>query len=66
MDQPEYNFKKITLERRNDSIILVTDDKTHSSESKFEGIANEGYQFLVALADFFGYEPANILNIDDE
>ena len=48
----------ITLKKCEDGVIWVTSDEDQiGTESKFKLIKDEGQQFLIALAEFLGYEP---------
>lgn len=47
-----------------DDTVIVTDGQ-HTSTSTFKDITNESKRAFVALADFFGYEPAYLLNFDN-
>jgi hypothetical protein len=49
-----------------DGDTLVVTDGRHTSESSFSKIKDEEQRALVALADFFGYDPAGVLCFDDE
>ena len=60
-------MKKITLIKTDDGAIWVTSDENPiGTESTFNKITNENQQMMVALAEFLGYEPANLLCFDDE
>lgn len=48
-----------------DDTVIVTDGK-HTSTSNFKNITDESKRAFVALADFFGYEPAYLLNFDND
>lgn len=45
--------------------VTVTDGR-HTSTSNFNKITYEPRQALIALAEFFGYEPANVLCFDED
>ena len=45
--------------------VIVTDGK-HTNTSNFKDITDERKRAFVALADFFGYEPAYLLNFDND
>ena len=45
--------------------VVVTDGR-HTSESHFREITDADKRALVALADFFGYEPAYLLNFEED
>lgn len=55
-------MKTITLTKCDDGVIWVTSDEDpNGTESKFKKITDESQQMLVALADFLGYEPYDLL-----
>lgn len=59
-------MKQITLIKCDDNTIWVTSDENGiGTESKFNKITDEGKQMMIALADFLGYEPANVLWFDE-
>ena len=58
-------MKKITLTKIDENTIQVVSDDSQTSESKFRLITDESKQMMVALADFFGYEPYETLQFDD-
>lgn len=55
------NTITITLE---DNVVTVTDGRS-TSTSNFNKITYEPKQALIALAEFFGYEPAELLCFDE-
>lgn len=58
-------MERITLIKCDDGAIWVTSDEDQiGTESKFNKITDEQEQMMIALADFFGYEPAQLLNFD--
>lgn len=57
-------MKTITI-TFNDNTVTVTDGRRKST-SNFREITKEDKRAFVALADFFGYEPAYLLNFDDD
>lgn len=58
-------MKYITLTKCEDGNIWVTSDEDQiGTESAFEQITDEKDQMLIALTEFLGYEPANVLNLD--
>ena len=60
-------MNRITLIRCDDNTIWVTsDDDQIGTESKFNKITDEREQMLIALVDFFGWEPANTLIFDGD
>lgn len=61
-------MKKITLTKVNDATIHVTSDENPvlGSTSFFKEIKDEEKQFIIALCDFLGYEPASLLCFDDD
>lgn len=57
---------KITLIKCEDGVIWVTSDKDpNGTESHFSKNTDVSKQMLIALANFLGYEPAEILFFDD-
>lgn len=59
-------MKKITLIKCDDGAIWVTSDTDQNgTESHFNKITDESKQMMIALAEFLGYEPAELLNFDD-
>lgn len=59
-------MKQITLIKCDDGAIWVTSDKNQiGTESTFNKITDESKQMMIALAEFFGYEPAELLYFDD-
>lgn len=54
----------IVIKFENDAVI-VTDGK-HTSTSNFKDITDKSKRAFVALADFFGYEPAYLLNFNND
>lgn len=60
-------MKQITLIKCDDGAIWVTSDEDQNgTESTFDKITDESEQMMIALAEFLGYEPANLLNFNDE
>ena len=58
-------MKTIILTKTEDGVIKVTSDKNQiGTESIFDKITDESEQFIIALTDFLGYEPAELLNLD--
>ena len=57
-------MKTITIIFKNNTV-TVTDGKQKST-SNFKEITEEDQKAFVALADFFGYEPAYLLNFDNK
>lgn len=57
-------MKTITITFK-DNTVTVTDGR-QKSISNFREITEEDKRAFVSLADFFGYEPAYLLNFDDE
>lgn len=49
-----------------DGDTLVVTNGRHTSTSSFNKIKDEEQRALIALADFFGYEPTSVLCFDDE
>lgn len=45
--------------------VIVTNGR-HTSTSSFSKIKDEEQRALIALADFFGYDPAGVLCFDEE
>ena len=59
-------MKQITLIKCDDGAIWVTSDEDQNgTESTFSKITDESKQMMIALAEFFGYEPAEVLYFDD-
>jgi Leu/Phe-tRNA-protein transferase len=54
----------ITITFDGDSVVVT--DGRHTSESHFSEITDADKRAFVALADFFGYEPAYLLNFEDD
>ena len=55
-------MKTITLTKCEDGVIWVTSDENQNgTESHFKEIKDEKQQMLVALAEFLGYEPYELL-----
>ena len=54
----------ITITFDGDSVVVT--DGRHTSESHFRKITDIDKRSLVALADFFGYDPAGVLCFDEE
>ena len=48
-----------------DGDTLVVTNGRHTSTSSFSKIKDEEQRALIALADFFGYDPAGVLCFDD-
>ena len=60
-------MKQITLIKCDDEAIWVTSDEDQiGTESTFNKITDESKQMMIALAEFLGYEPACLLNFDDD
>lgn len=60
-------MERITLIKCDDGSIWVTSDENQiGTESTFDKITDERKQMMIALAEFLGYEPANILCFDDD
>lgn len=61
-------MESITLIKCDDgkTIWVTSDDNQIGTESTFKNIIDPGEQFMIALAEFLGYEPANILCFDDQ
>ena len=57
-------MNKITITFENNSVTVTNGKQT--STSNFTEITDEDKKAFVALADFFGYEPAYLLNFDDD
>lgn len=49
-----------------DGDTLVVTNGRHTSTSSFSKIKDEEQRALIALADFFGYELAYLLNFEDD
>ena len=57
---------QISLIKCDDGSIWVTSDENQNgTESKFNKITDERKQMMIALAEFLGYEPANVLWFDE-
>lgn len=58
-------MKKITLIKCDDGSISVSADEGQiNTKSTFDTITDENEQFMIALADFLGYEPAHLLDFE--
>ena len=58
---------KINLIKCDDGAIWVTTDEDQNGrEYDLSSIKDEGMQMLWALASFLGYEPSEVLNIEEE
>lgn len=56
-------MERINLVRCDDGAIWVTSDEDlNGTESYFKEITDKNEQFLIALAEFFGFEPAELFN----
>lgn len=55
-------MKTITITFEDDNRTVIVADGRHTSESTFNKITDESKQALIALADFYGYEPAYLLD----
>jgi hypothetical protein len=63
----DLTMERITLIRTEDDTIWVTSDENGiGTESSVKGIKDEDQQMMIALANFLGYEPLNVLCFDDE
>jgi hypothetical protein len=60
----EYNMDTITITFDGDTLVVT--NGRHTSESNFSKITDADKRAFVALADFFGYEPAYLLNFEDD
>lgn len=59
-------MEQITLIKCEDGTIWVTSDENQNgTESRFNKIKDEKKQFMIALAEFLGYEPAHVLEFDE-
>jgi hypothetical protein len=54
----------ITITFDGDSVVVT--NGRHTSTSSFSKIKDEEQRALIALADFFGYDPAGVLCFDDD
>jgi len=60
-------MERIILTKCDDGAIWVTSDENQNgTESYFDSIQDEDKQMMIALANFLGYEPSNVLCFDDE
>lgn len=60
-------MEKITLIKTEDNTIWVTSDEdANGIESKIDRCYDDGQSMLIALAEFLGYEPLELLNFDEE
>ena len=60
-------MERITLIKCDDGAIWVTSNENEIGiEVHFKKIENEAQQMMIALAEFLGYEPANVLCFDEE
>lgn len=58
--------EKITIVKCDDGAIWITSDQNPVGiEARFENMPDDGRQELIALAEFFGFEPASIFCFDD-
>ena len=57
-------MKTITITFEDDNRTVIVTDGEHTSESTFNKITDETKQGLIALADFYGYEPAHLLDFN--
>ena len=55
-------MKTITITFEDDNRTVIVTDGRHTSESTFDKITDETKQAFIALADFYGYEPAHLLD----
>lgn len=59
-------MEKITLIKCEDgNIWVISDEDQIGIEHQFKRVKNESKQFMIALADFLGYEPANVLDFGE-
>lgn len=55
-------MRTITLTKCEDGVIWVTSDEDQNgTESRFKLITDENQQMMVALAEFLGYEPYELM-----
>lgn len=60
-------MERITLIKTEDNTVWVTSDENGiGTETAFKDIKDEDKQMMIALAEFLGYEPSNVLCFDDE
>ena len=61
-------MKQVTLVKTDaDMAVLVTSDENQNgSLTSFRRTKDEDKQFMIALANFLGYEPSSLLCFDDE
>lgn len=58
-------MQQIILSKYDDgSIRVISDEDQLGTESYFKRIADEKEQFLIAITEFLGFEPAVLLNLD--
>ena len=58
-------MQQIILSKCDDGAIWVTSDEDQiGTESYFKRITDEKEQFLIAIAEFLGFEPAEMINLD--
>ena len=58
-------MQQIILSKCDDGAIWVTSDEDQiGTESYFKRITDEKEQFLIAIAEILGFEPAALLNLD--
>lgn len=55
----------VTITFNEDNTVIVTDGRS-TDTSYFNKITYEPKQALIALANFYGYEPADLFNFDDK
>ena len=59
-----FNMGTVTITFDGDNVVVTNDRRT--GISNFNKITYEPKQALIALAEFYGYEPAYVLNFDEE
>ena len=57
-------METITITFDGDTVVVT--DGRHTNESHFKEITDTDKRAFVALADFFGYEPAYLLNFEED
>lgn len=58
-------MKQIIINKYDDQTICITSDEDNiGQESWFAKSISESEQFIIAIASFLGYEPAELLNFD--
>lgn len=62
--EEEKEFPTITIKRIDDQTVQVESNEITGDPVKFDKITDPKDQALIALCEFFGYEPSMVLNLD--